>query len=137
MKRLTDDVYVSGQIQVADLDGIAAAGIKTVINNRPDGEMMGQPLGADIEKAATALGLNYISLPMAGGISQDLIKGSIEAYGSEGLPVLAYCASGTRSTALWCFAHVNSLGVDGVLNVAADAGYALDQLRTPLENMVT
>lgn len=137
MKRLTDDVFVSGQIQIEDLEAIAAAGVKTIINNRPNGEMMGQPLDVDVEKAATALGLNYISLPMAGGVSQDLIDGSIAAYASGETPILAFCGSGTRSTALWCFANVKSLGVDGVLNVAADAGYQLGQLRAPLESLAT
>jgi len=132
MKRLTGNVFVSGQIQITDLEIIAAQGIKTVINNRPDGEMMGQPLGVDLENAARALGLNYVSLPMAGGVSHDLVEGAIEAYSKGETPILAFCGSGTRSTALWCFANVQTLGVDGVLKVAADAGYQLEQLRVPL-----
>lgn len=136
MKQLTDTVYVSGQIQLEDLDAIAGAGINTVINNRPDGEMMGQPLDSDMKQAVEALGLTYISLPMGGGISPDLIQGSIEAYSASDTPILAFCGSGTRSTALWCFANVKSLGVEGVLSTASAAGYNLEQLRTPLQAMV-
>jgi len=47
-------------------------------------------------------------------------------------PIFAYCASGTRSTVLWCFAHVQSLGVDGVLDGAAKAGYDLGHIKSSL-----
>ena len=48
--------------------------------------------------------------------------------------ILAFCASGTRSAALWAFAHVNDLGVDGVMSAMHSAGYNLEQIRGPLED---
>ena len=43
IKRLTDDISVSGQIGPDEVEGLAAQGFTTLINNRPDGEMIGQP----------------------------------------------------------------------------------------------
>jgi hypothetical protein len=39
-----------------------------IINNRPDGEEPNQPLGVEIEKAATAAGMDYRSVPIIRGI---------------------------------------------------------------------
>jgi len=76
--------------------------------------------------------LDYVFLPMAGGLSPDLIEATVQAYQNLPRPIFAYCASGTRSTALWCFAHVEALGVDGVLDAAANAGYNLNQIKSGL-----
>jgi uncharacterized protein (TIGR01244 family) len=39
--------------------------------------------------------------------------------------VLAYCASGTRSTFLWAFASAERLPADTIVEAAARAGYDL------------
>jgi len=49
------------------------------------------------------------------------------------LAAQAFCASGMRSAALWAFAHVEKLGVDGVMDAISTAGYNLEQIRGPLE----
>ena len=69
---------------------------------------------------------------MAGGLTPDLIETTLKSYETLPRPIYTFCASGTRSTALWCFAHVQALGVDGVLDAAAEAGYSLGQLRSGL-----
>jgi len=132
MKPLTDNVSVTGQLRVEDFERLAAAGIKTIINNRPDGEIPMQPGAADLAVAAKDLGLTYHHLPMQGGISPDLIKGSIEAYAQSPTPIVAFCGSGTRSAALWSFAAVKERGVDDVLAAVSAQGYQLEQLRVPL-----
>ena len=38
LKRLTPFISVAAQLQPADMDTLAAAGFRSVINNRPDGE---------------------------------------------------------------------------------------------------
>jgi len=48
-------------------------------------------------------------------------------------PIVAFCASGTRSAALWAFAHVEKMGVDGVMDGVSAAGYNLEQIRGALE----
>jgi uncharacterized protein (TIGR01244 family) len=50
-------------------------------------------------------------------------------------PVLAYCASGTRSTVIWALSQAGSLSADEILATANRAGYALDGLRPTLESL--
>ena len=44
--QLTDNIGVAGQISLDQVRGIAAAGYKVLVNNRPDGEEPGQPRSA-------------------------------------------------------------------------------------------
>ena len=130
MKELPGDVFVSPQILPAHIQVLAEQGVMTIINNRPDMEAgPTQPLSDDMSDAAMATKIDYAFIPMAGGLSPALIEATVNAYENMPRPIFAYCASGTRSTALWCFAHVQSLGVDGVLDAAANAGYNLEQIR--------
>lgn len=133
LRPLTDDVFVGGQVMPADMADLAARGIKTIINNRPEGEMPGQPGSDELAAAAKAAGLDYVWIPMGGGISLELIEDSTSAYADLPMPALAFCASGTRSAALWCFASVKDKGVDTVLQTAADAGYNLAHMKGVLE----
>lgn len=130
---LTDTVFVGGQVTASDMTDIVEQGIKTLINNRPDNEMPGQPSSADIETAANAAGLNYVHLPMEGGLTLDLVEVSTKTFTDQPMPALAFCASGMRSVALWCFASVKDNGVDYVLQTARDAGYDLSHMRGGLE----
>ena len=70
---------------------------------------------------------------MAGGLTPGLIEASETAYTNLPRPIVAFCASGTRSTALWAFAHVKTLGVEAVMKAMSEAGYNLEQIRGPLE----
>ncbi len=132
MKALPGDVFVAAQVLPAQLQALAEQGVMSFINNRPDMEAPLQPLSEEMEKAAQNIGVDYHHIPMAGGLSEGLIKATRIAYTNLPRPIVAFCASGTRSVALWCFAHVDSLGVDEVLDAAAQAGYSLEQLRGPL-----
>ena len=49
MRQLDDTTHVSGQIRPDEVAGLAELGIKMLVNNRPDGEEPGQPLGTEIE----------------------------------------------------------------------------------------
>jgi uncharacterized protein (TIGR01244 family) len=124
MKKLSEDVWVAGQILPGDVAAVAAAGVRTIVNNRPDHEEPGQPLGADIEAATTAVGLGYRHIPVAGGFSPAQVEAMAEAL--EAGPVLAFCKSGTRSTYLWALSE-SGRGVPSaeLLEAAAGAGYDL------------
>jgi uncharacterized protein (TIGR01244 family) len=127
MIRLDPSTFVSGQIAPADVAEAAAAGVKTIINNRPDGEEPGQPTHAEIEAAATAAGLAYRHIPIAGGFSQDQVDAMAEAL-DEG-PALAFCRSGTRSTYLWALARARRGDDASILaRQAAEAGYDLSPI---------
>ena len=82
----------------------------------------------ELEMIAAELGLTYHHIPLT-QITQDAVDASTKAYAECPRPVAAFCASGTRSTVMWCFAHVREQGVDAVLAAAAQAGYQLEQTR--------
>jgi len=131
--QLTPQISVSPQILPEDIPALAAAGFGMIINNRPDGESAGQPLGAAIEAAARAAGMSYVTIPVdQSGIDPGMIKAMADAMAAAKGPVLAYCRSGTRSTHLWALAAA-SQGADvvGVVRAAGDAGYDI-QMMTPM-----
>ena len=132
MKELPGDVFVTGQLLAAQMQALAEQGVMTFINNRPDMEGPMQPLSEDLEKTAQDLGVDYFHIPMAGGLNPGIIEASETVYNDMPRPIVAFCASGTRSAALWAFAHVEKLGVDGVMDALSGAGYNLEQIRGPL-----
>lgn len=104
---LTDTVSAAPQPTVADFDALAAAGFRTVINNRPDGEEPGQISAAEGARLAAERGMSYHHLPVT---SPTLTRDAVERFGkllaaAEG-SVLAHCRSGTRSTLLWVLSEV-------------------------------
>jgi len=133
MIALDDRVFVAGQIDPADLPAIAAAGVTLIVNNRPDDEETGQPVGAEIEAAARAAGLDYRHIPVAGGLSPDQVSAMTDALDGAAGKTLAFCKSGTRSTWLWALARAGQ-GADGaeIFAQAARAGYDLSPLRSYL-----
>ena len=133
MKELPGDVFVTGQLLAAQMQALAEQGVMSFINNRPDMESPMQPLSEELENAAQELGVDYHYIPMAGGLTPGIIEASKTAYSEMPRPIVAFCASGMRSAALWAFAHVDTLGVDGVMDGISAAGYNLEQIRAPLE----
>jgi uncharacterized protein (TIGR01244 family) len=128
MRRLDDRTLVSPrQLFAPDIPAAAASGIRLIVNNRPDGEELGQPASAEIEAAARAAGLDYLHIPIASGFPKDRVEAMARAL--EHGPVLAFCRSGTRSTYLWALARA-SQGADAetLIRSAAEAGYDLRPL---------
>ena len=129
MKYLEENIAVTGQRTVVDFIELKSLGFKSIINNRPDNEMAGQPSTDELSTAAELQGLEYVHLPMSGSISHDLVERSKKAYETLPKPILAFCGSGPRSAALWCFANVHRLGVDKVIECSQAQGFQTGQLR--------
>lgn len=128
MRQLDSGVWVSPQPTPAAMAALAAAGVRRVINNRPDGEEPGQPSSSEIEAAARAAGLDYLWLPIQGLPGPDQVAAVGEAL-EDGLPTLLFCRSGARSTAAWALAR-SRRGDDpaAIRDAAASAGYDLSRL---------
>lgn len=103
IQRIAADVCVAPQLSPAAMADAAAAGFRSVINNRPDFEHgPDQPTSAAIEAAALAAGLQYAHLPVAGGYqSPDEIARFAELIAAMPRPLLCFCRSGARSTRLF------------------------------------
>jgi sulfide:quinone oxidoreductase len=99
---LAPQVYVSGQLFESDLQLAAKQGVRSIMNNRPDGEALGQPLSADLAKVAEQLGMTYRYLPVdPRAVTQQNIDDFAKARDELERPLLIFCRSGARSTKLW------------------------------------
>ncbi len=100
---LTDDVCVAPQLGPEHMAAAAAAGFKSVVNNRPDFEHgPDQPTHAAIEAAARAAGLEYRFLPVSGGWqSPEQIAAMAVLLDELPRPLLMFCRSGSRSAQLY------------------------------------
>ena len=103
MQRLDADVAVAGQLAPEAMVEAAAAGFRSVVNNRPDFEGgPTQPTSASIEAAARAAGLEYAFLPVASNYqSPEEIARFAELIETLPKPILVFCRSGARSGRLW------------------------------------
>ena len=122
---LTDHVAVSQQILPEDIAEIAAAGFKVLINNRPDGEEVGQPPDADIAAAAALAGIEYHHIPVT---AMNFPGAGIETmralFNNPERPVLAFCRSGTRCANLWVVTRDDGQRMDAAQS-AHSLGYDL------------
>lgn len=132
MKPLETHFFVSGQIAPEDIPGLSAAGVTMIVNNRPDGEVRGQPEGGMIGIAARDAGIDYRNIQISqltGDAVDDTARLLAEADKSGGT-LLAFCASGTRSTYLWALARSGQgRDADALVHAAARAGYDLKPIR--------
>ncbi len=135
-RKLTDDFYVAPQLLPADFAEAAAMGIRTVINNRPDGEAPDQ-LSDDEAAALAALhGLAYSHVPVvSGNLRHEDIAALRAAIAGHDGPFVAYCRSGTRSCNLWALALATSEDPDRLIEAAARAGYDLQPMRPLLKQI--
>ena len=135
-RTIDETLLVAGQISPEDIATAAAQGVRTIINNRPDGEQPGQPSAATIEAAATAAGLGYAHIPVDhSGFSMEQIEAMTTALAKPG-PALAFCRSGTRSTFLWSLAR--GLAGDEPTEIAAkaaNAGYDVSPLMGMIQSL--
>ena len=132
--RLEDGLHVAAQIAPADLDAIVAAGFRSLICNRPDGEVDGQPGMDAIAAAAQARGLPLLRIPVLGSaIGEADIAAYRRALDELPRPILAYCRSGNRSSVLWALARAGELPADTLIATAREAGYDLGTLRPWLQ----
>lgn len=134
-RHLTDSFAVAPQIAIEDLDDLKAQGFRTIVCNRPDGEVP-EDLSADaVEKACRAIGLSFVRNPLTyGALSLEHIEIQRQAAQSDG-PVLAYCASGNRSSILWGLAMAGQLSTVDILTRTATAGYNLQALVPQIESL--
>ena len=99
---LAPQVYVCGQLFEQDLQLVAKQGVRSIMNNRPDNETLGQPLSADLAKAAEELGMNFVHFPIVSGpVSRQDVEAFAEACEGLERPLLIFCRSGVRSTRFW------------------------------------
>ena len=102
IREVNSEYSVSGQITAEDLDQIKALGFKSVVCHRPDHESPDQPDFAAIAARAKALGLEITHIPVGPmGVTPDAVRAMVDALDTMQRPMLGYCRSGARSTAIY------------------------------------
>ena len=128
---LAPGLSVTGRLDAADIEALARAGVRTIINNRPDGEDRGQLPAAEARRTAEAHGLAYHHIPIT---AATLSRADVEAFAAvlrDGpAPVVAHCRSGTRSALLWALVRLRE-GADPFSLVAEAARYGIDIASLP------
>jgi uncharacterized protein (TIGR01244 family) len=137
IRPVTPAFAVAPQLASGEMNGIAAAGYKTVIANRPDGESADQMSLQSARAEAEAAGLNFVAIPFSGGPTMPLVQETVKTLASAEAPVLAYCRSGTRSITVWALAQVaaGKAAPDDIVAAAARAGYDLSPLKPTLTQL--
>jgi uncharacterized protein (TIGR01244 family) len=135
-RQITDRYAVSPQIEPEDAARLREAGFTTVICNRPDSEVP-QPLQADaMGEAMRAAGLRFEVLPITHQtLSPENAERQAAIIADSDGPVLAYCASGTRSTFIWALGAAGEMPVERIMEAGARGGYDLSPLRPALETL--
>ena len=104
---LTNTTLVAGQIAPADVAALKAQGVTMIVNNRPDGEDVGQPTSAEIEAAARAAGIDYRHVPIARGMGPTDVEAMRDAMHAAGRRARCslICRTGNRSALAWAVAQ--------------------------------
>ena len=133
IRHLTPTYAVSPQIACEDCQAIADAGFVAIICNRPDAEVPPMLASAAMADAAKAAGLDFVVLPVTHQtMTPDVIAAHRAAIDAADGPVLAYCASGTRSSIMWSLGQAGDMDPDAIIAAAAQAGYDLRGLHPQL-----
>lgn len=128
MRRLSAAVWTSPQLPPEAMPALAEAGVRRVINNRPDHEEPGQPTSAEMQAAAQAAGLEYAWIPVVGAPDAGQAS-AVAAALQDQAPTVLFCRSGMRSAAAWAMAEcAKGADADTVRAAAAAAGYDLSRL---------
>ena len=134
IRPLTPDYAVAPQIDPQDFAAIKGAGYTRVINNRPDAEIPASHHATAMQAAAEAAGLDYVANPVIGGaLTMANVTAQAEAMATATGPVLAYCASGNRSSICWALAKAGDMPAEELIGIPARFGYNLEGLRPQIE----
>ncbi len=114
---------------------MAAAGYVTVICNRPDNEIPPSHQAAAMKDAVESAGMTFHDLPLTHQtMTVERMQALADILENAGGPVLAYCASGTRSSVLWSLAQAMAgHSATEILAETQGAGYDLGHLLPHLQ----
>lgn len=124
-----DGLVVAGQPATGDWSALAASGIRTVINLRPQAELQGRDERAEV----AAAGMRYVELPVSGpaDITLENAQALSRLLAQADGPVLVHCASGNRVGGLLAVAMAQSgMPASAALDFGRSAGMTSIEGRT-------
>ena len=132
LMELAPGLTATGALSREDIEALAASGVKTIVNNRPDGEDPGQLPADEAHRLCAAHGIAYHHIPF---VAATLMTADIDAFekllASEPQPMVAHCRSGTRSTIVWALTRMRQ-GDDSAALVALGARNGVDISALPM-----
>ncbi|KAF3886390.1 MULTISPECIES: protein tyrosine phosphatase family protein [Nostocales] len=127
VKKVSDELYASGQPTPEDLQAHAQEGLKSVVNLRfPDEAGF---LNDEQQQAETS-GLNYVHVPLnSTKTDRDLTSKVLKEIEDLPTPILFHCGVGGRAGALALIALATKEGLnrEQVLKKAEELGISIDQ----------
>lgn len=136
IRTINDGYAVTPQISPDDVPAIAAAGYRVVICNRPDGEVPGELQAEALRSAVEAAGMAFVVNPLSpGALTMEIVDSQRAALDGAKGPVLAYCASGNRSSILWALANAGRQPTDALIAAGAQYGYQTEQFRELIDRL--
>ena len=131
LAELAPGLSAAGKLDRDDLEALAAAGVRTIINNRPDGEDPGQLPAGEARNLAEAHGIAYHHIPFT---ATTLTRADVDAFAAAlhaaSQPIVVHCRSGTRSTLIWALTRLRE-GADPNMLIAEAARHGIDIAALP------
>ena len=129
---LAPGLSAAGKLDRDDIDALARMGVRTIVNNRPDGEDPGQLPAA--EARAARRGARH-RLPPHPGHRRDADRAPMSTplprrWRARRSRSSSHCRSGTRSTLLWALVRMRE-GADPFALVAEAARHGIDIAALP------
>ena len=132
-RELVDRVAVRDQLSLAALPELKAAGYRTIIALRPDGEAPDQVPSSAVAAGARASGMHFTYIPTPRGTIPDSVVDALSRELAEApRPILLYCRSGSRAARAWALAEASRTGGPDAEQIAlavGRAGQRVDDLR--------
>jgi sulfide:quinone oxidoreductase len=126
LMELAPGVTAAGALTRDNIEALAAAGTKVIVNNRPDGEDPGQLTADEARELCAVRGIAYHHIPF---VAATLTTADIDAFAAvlkdAPGPLVAHCRSGTRSTMIWALTQLRE-GADPAALVALGARNGVD-----------
>ena len=131
LAELAPGLSAAGKLDRTDIEALAAAGVRTIINNRPDAEDPGQLPADEARSLAEAHGIAYHHIPFT---AMTLTRADVDAFAaalrSAAQPIVVHCRSGTRSTLIWALTRLRE-GADPSALIAEAARHGIDIAALP------
>jgi uncharacterized protein (TIGR01244 family) len=140
LKRLSDDVSVTGQITTAEVPALRAAGFRTIVNMRVDNEAPGQPNYAQMMNAVqdAKLGSGYVPL-RKGPLAPVQIESLMSTLSRLPKPALLYGEPPEHVARAWALAEASKPdGLDAATILAAvkSVGPSTENIDAQVESRV-
>ena len=134
---LAAGVTVKDQIKLEALSAVRQAGVRMIIDLRPDGEERGQVSSIEVAAAAKVAGIGFAYIPTPVNEIPDAVVDQMSAaLAASDRPVLLYCGSGWRAARVWALAEASRPGgADAATIMAAvrSARHEIDDLKPRIE----